>query len=122
VSQLVDICRQAIVFDTVCDLAACLRAIRDDPAARLLRVKNRLDPAYDAATSAGYRDVALNLCLATEWALEMGLETHVCEVQLLLRPFAELKVRICGVLEPSLGFLEDYGWTLCGRLSADWLI
>ena len=37
--------------------------------------------------------MALNLRLTGVAARELGVETHVCEVQLLLRPFAELKVR-----------------------------
>ena len=57
-------------------------------------MKNRLDPGYDAAASGGYRDVALNLRLTGVAARELGVETHVCEVQLLLRPFAELKVGV----------------------------
>ena len=40
----------------------------------------------------GYRNVAFNLRLRTAAARELGVDTHVCEVQLLLRPFAELKV------------------------------
>ena len=56
------------------------------------QIKNRLDPGYDAQISAGYRDVGLNLRIGGTMAMELGVETHVCEVQLLLRPFAELKV------------------------------
>ena len=48
--------------------------------------------SYDGAASLGYRDVAFNLRLRTAAAREFGVDTHVCEVQLLLRPFAELKV------------------------------
>ncbi len=55
VSRLVDVCRQSIVFDRPEDLAACLRAVAADPEVVVHRVKNRLDPAYDARTSAGYR-------------------------------------------------------------------
>ena len=43
-----DLCRQSIVFEDVAGVAACLVALRADPDARVLRVKNRLDPAYDA--------------------------------------------------------------------------
>ena len=56
-----DVCRQCLVFESVADLAACFRAAAADPDVRLLRVKNRLDPAYDPAGTAGYRDLALNL-------------------------------------------------------------
>ena len=47
---------------------------------------------YDGAATAGYRDVALNLRLRTAAAIELGVDAHVCEVQLLLRQFAEIKV------------------------------
>ena len=91
--MLVDLCRQSIVFDDVEGLASCLRAIADDPNAEVVRIKNRLDPAYDSAASAGYRDVGLNLRLLEPQARGLAVETHVCEVQLLLLHFAELKVR-----------------------------
>ena len=55
---------------------------------------NQLWPRYDSTKSAGYRDVALNLCLRTAAARELGVEMHVCEVQLMLLPFAEMKVNI----------------------------
>ena len=48
--------------------------------------------SYDGAESLGYRDVAFNLRLRTAAAREFGVDTHVCEVLLLLRPFAEIKV------------------------------
>ena len=58
----------------------------------VIRIKNRLDPAHNAARSAGYRDVALNLRVMCAAARRLGVDTHVCEVQLLLRIFADLKV------------------------------
>ena len=94
VSRLVDLCRQSIVFESVGDVTACLAAIRADPEVVVLRVKNRLDPGYDSAASAGYRDVALNIRLVGPEACSLGVETHVCELQLILRPIAELKVRV----------------------------
>ena len=57
---MVDLCRQSLVFESVREVAACFRTIAADPAVRLLRVKNRLDPSYDPAHTAGYRDVGLN--------------------------------------------------------------
>jgi hypothetical protein len=91
VSRLVDLCRQSIVFESPGDVAACLAAIAADSAAALVRIKNRLDPRYDAVGSAGYRDVAINLRMVGPEARGLGLDEHVCEVQLLLRTFAELK-------------------------------
>ncbi len=58
-----------------------------------VRVKNQLDPDYDADESLGYRDVGLNLLVVTAETRLLGAEVHVCEVQLLLRQFAVLKVR-----------------------------
>lgn len=81
------------MFEDLVGLTVCLRAIAEDVDVQLLRVKNRLDPGYDSRESAGYRDVGLNLRLVGARARELAVETHVCEVQLLLRPFAELKVR-----------------------------
>ena len=45
--------RQSVVFRDPAQLAQCLRAVGADPDAVLLRVKNRLDPAFDSALSAG---------------------------------------------------------------------
>jgi hypothetical protein len=90
--MLVDLCRQSIIFEELSGVTSCLRAISNDPDVELLRIKNRLDPIYDSTKSAGYRDVGLNLRLLNSQARELGLEAHVCEVQLLLRPFAQLKV------------------------------
>ena len=94
VSMLVDLCRQSIVFDKISDIMTCLQAITNDTEAIVVRVKNRLDLSYDSSISAGYRDVALNLQIANKDSIELGVETHVCELQLLLKPYAELKVLI----------------------------
>ena len=93
VSRLLDLCRQSIVFDDPAGVLACLRAVAADPEVRLVRVGNRMDPDYDGRASAGYRDLALNLRVATEATARLGVGMHVCEVQLLLRRIAELKVR-----------------------------
>ena len=74
-------------------LAACLRAICSDPETRLLpRVKNRLAQDYDILRLAWYRDEALNLRLVGCEAVAMGLDTHVCEMRLLLLNMYELKI------------------------------
>ena len=70
--------------------------------------------SYDGSETAGYRDVALNLRLCTAAALELGVELHVCEVQLLLRRFAEIKVTGVFVVLLYLwkgGGREKYGKT-----------
>ena len=48
----------------------------------LARVKNRLRPGYDAAATAGYRDVIVNLRLRSDAARAAGVADHVCEVLL----------------------------------------
>ena len=93
-SRLVDLCRQSIVFENMEGIARCLQEIRLDPDAVVVRVKNRYDPKLDSALSAGYRDVSLNLRLRQPLTRELGIDAHVCEVQLILRAFAELKVRV----------------------------
>ena len=74
-------------------LAECLKVIGLDQEVSVVRIKNRLDPAYNARLSAGYRDVAINLTLASDQTLAMGLEAHVCEVQLILLLMYQQKVR-----------------------------
>lgn len=66
--------------------------IQQDAEIQILRIKNRLDPSYDSAQSAGYRDVLINIRLATAESYTLGVNAHVCELQLLLRHYAELKV------------------------------
>jgi len=83
-SKLVDVVRSAIVFQSVAALRACLELILKESDVR--RLKNRFDPAYNAASSAGYRDLSLNIA----WPLPGGRE-HVCEVQLHLAPIYALK-------------------------------
>jgi hypothetical protein len=108
VSRLVDLCRQCICFDNVRDLTDCLKIIAADQTVRLVRIKNRLDLLYDEGQSGGYRDLALNLSMATEWNCSLGLERHVCELQLILKSFAEVKVIIS---ESCCCFA--YCYTLC---------
>ena len=101
VSRLVDVCRQAIVFDDIADVTACVTLISNDSDVRILRVKNRFTGS--ASVSGGYRDVLLNLCVVTDAARALGVERHVCEVQLILRSFFLLKVCFfCILLIPLL--------------------
>ncbi len=58
-----------------------------------MRIKNRLDPAFDSSESGGYRDVSLNLRLCSAATRSAAIDTHVCEVQLVLRGMHEIKVR-----------------------------
>jgi hypothetical protein len=91
VSRLVDVVRQSIVFTNLEDLCTCLKVISRDSNTRNLRVKNRYSRDFDARTTGGYRDVAVNLVIETQETLELGVNGHVCELQLLLVQFHRLK-------------------------------
>ncbi len=104
---------QTIVFSRASDLADCLARATSDPDLQVLRVKNRLSRAFDSRGTAGYRDVAINFrftrqspagaaaAVAGKTAGALGRGGgggggeegcgHVCELLLLLLPFAEVK-------------------------------
>mmetsp|Transcript_31199 Transcript_31199/g.79091 ORF Transcript_31199/g.79091 Transcript_31199/m.79091 type:complete len:245 (-) Transcript_31199:196-930(-) len=90
-SRLLDLCRQSIVFEAVSDLEQCLGMIAADTDVKILRIKNRLSEKLSGKNSCGYRDLLINLRIPTEETSALGLDTHVCEVQLILKGFAELK-------------------------------
>jgi hypothetical protein len=94
VSRLVDLCRQCIAFENIEDMAACMHAVRTDPEINVVRIKNRLDPAFDSNKSKGYRDVAINMCISSQTTIDLRINSHVCELQLILKSFAALKVRL----------------------------
>jgi len=79
------------MFDSATQLLRCLRAIAADKDVVIERVKNRLHPDYNTKISAGYRDCLVNLRIVTDATCRMGIEGHVCEVQLILRKYWELK-------------------------------
>ena len=58
---------------------------------RLMHVRTRA-LTHSHALDVRYRDVAVNLRIDSEETRRRGAETHVCEVQLLLRAFADIKV------------------------------
>ncbi len=83
---------QSIYFKDLQGIINCVEAISTDEESRVERVVNRLHPTYDSTHTAGYRDVSLNLLLRTPETVRLGLGGHVCEVQLVLVSFAEIKV------------------------------
>lgn len=89
VARLLDVCRQSVIFRTTHQLAECLRLIGEDDEVVVLQVRNRLRPDYDAPLlSQGYRDVNLSLRFDTPECRRLGIDLHVCEVQLLLSEYA----------------------------------
>ena len=108
VSLLLDLCRQSIVFLDLCDLVTCLKIVGADQEVQIVRIKNRIDPGYSGAESAGYRNVSLNLRIVTSETIALGIDTHVCELQLLHSSFAKIKVRAANSIQALLrgsGFL-----------------
>eukprot|EP00281_Chroomonas_sp_CCMP1168_P027572 CAMPEP_0206243766 /NCGR_PEP_ID=MMETSP0047_2-20121206/17784_1 /ASSEMBLY_ACC=CAM_ASM_000192 /TAXON_ID=195065 /ORGANISM="Chroomonas mesostigmatica_cf, Strain CCMP1168" /LENGTH=266 /DNA_ID=CAMNT_0053668911 /DNA_START=42 /DNA_END=839 /DNA_ORIENTATION=+ len=83
-SHLVDLCRHAIVFNSLSDLTMCLGQIVTDSEIQVVRIKNRLSTSYNAAITAGYRDVAINFKVVLPVTCALGAESHVCELQLVL--------------------------------------
>ncbi len=91
-SRLLDICRQSIYFKSIKGVSACLEAMHNDPDVKICRIKNRFDQGLQSEASAGYRNLAVNLRLDTAETRSVAVETHVCEVQLLLLSMAAIKV------------------------------
>eukprot|EP00928_Gymnodinium_smaydae_P062820 TRINITY_DN46591_c0_g1_i1.p1 TRINITY_DN46591_c0_g1~~TRINITY_DN46591_c0_g1_i1.p1 ORF type:complete len:471 (+),score=29.21 TRINITY_DN46591_c0_g1_i1:33-1445(+) len=75
-SYLVDLVRGSIVYNSIAEIEAGLRALADK--AKVVRLKNRFDPSYCASASAGYRDVSVNI----EFSGLPGARSLICEVQL----------------------------------------
>ncbi len=63
-----------------------------DPDVVICRIKNRFDLELRSVESAGYRNLAVNMRLDTAETRAVAVETHVCEVQLLLLRIAAIKV------------------------------
>jgi len=85
------VCRQCIVYEEIDDISRCLEVLARDLDVDIVRVKNRLHPSYDSWKSAGYRDVLVNLRIVNEATRKLGVDGHVCELQLVLKGFMDLR-------------------------------
>ena len=83
-SRVTDIVRECLIFDEVGDIALCLQEIVKDQSVEVVRIKNRLHHSFDAESTAGYRDVLINLRM-------LSMSWKVVEVQLILKQFDALK-------------------------------
>mmetsp|Transcript_5348 Transcript_5348/g.12892 ORF Transcript_5348/g.12892 Transcript_5348/m.12892 type:complete len:815 (-) Transcript_5348:138-2582(-) len=88
-SRLLDLTRRTIILKTIEAIMTCVTIIRKDPEVKVLRIKNRLAPGSYVDT--GYRDVNISLQVQTDDTKALGAHLHVCEVQLILQDFYELK-------------------------------
>ena len=91
VNSLLDLSRTCVVCRSIAQVNSVLQAIAQDPDVALLRCKNRLHPKYNGKATAGYRDLSLNLAFTSPEAARLGLDGVVCEVQLLVQAFYEVK-------------------------------
>jgi ppGpp synthetase/RelA/SpoT-type nucleotidyltranferase len=87
VPSLLDIVRQCVVFENLQDMLRMCRILEGDGDVQVVRVKNRMAENYNARISAGYRDILVNLRLKSDHVRKLGLDLHVCELQLILKQF-----------------------------------
>jgi len=84
VSCLINVCIQRIKFESVKGLLSCLRTILDDSDIVIVQIKNGYDPELCPKESAGLRTVIISLRIDVELTRQLGIETHICEMQLIL--------------------------------------
>eukprot|EP00293_Proteomonas_sulcata_P013055 CAMPEP_0184293366 /NCGR_PEP_ID=MMETSP1049-20130417/4820_1 /TAXON_ID=77928 /ORGANISM="Proteomonas sulcata, Strain CCMP704" /LENGTH=297 /DNA_ID=CAMNT_0026601329 /DNA_START=225 /DNA_END=1118 /DNA_ORIENTATION=- len=94
VSRVTDVVRMSILFDTVADLLACLKAIGRNNEVEILRIKNKFDTGYNDPLKSGFRVLHLNLCFHSRKAALLGVENHVCELQMGLVEFAKVSSEV----------------------------
>ena len=82
VSRVLDVTRCRIVCRDAAGLVRGLRAVCESPMTGLVRVRNALCDGHDMGAVVGLRAVTINLCLSMAQARRLGVDHHVCEVQL----------------------------------------
>jgi len=88
--RLVDVCRESIYFQSVPDMIACMRMISEERELIVVRVKNRMHLEEEDLLNIGFRHVCINVRVQNYEAEQRGVESHVCEILLILVSFAEL--------------------------------
>jgi len=92
-SRLGDIARQTLVFDSLNDLTKCLGVLEADPDVWLVAVKNRYKAEYTAEVTAGFRNVAISLCIISPIAVEYGMSPSHCMLHLKLQIALEVLIQ-----------------------------
>ena len=85
---LTDVVRTSMVCTSLEQMEGVASAIFADPTVQLIRVKNRFDPDYNSALTAGYRDISMNLRLT---ATDSEYAEMIFEVQIQYEAFYALK-------------------------------
>lgn len=92
--RLIDLVRTGVVCRDFNVLRRFLELLLADPEIILVKGsmdKNRFAMGYDSIKSGGYRDLQLTAKLVSAEARELGLDTHLCELQLHVEDFQRLK-------------------------------
>ena len=135
VSALLDVCRCRLVFDSAAGLGACLALTARSSHVRVVRVRSTLRPGR-AAGRGGFRAVVLNVLLLADAARDLGLDRHVCEVQLVLRATADAlraadhgryrELRVLCALQAEAAGTGPIGWGhllgVSGRGLGGWFV
>lgn len=79
---IIDLVRASISFETLDALLWCVQRLVDDPTVAILQVKNRFDPDYNSADSAGYRNLSISFVVVDAVTMGLKVEHHICELQL----------------------------------------
>ena len=88
---LIDLVRAGVTFRTLDAMRHYLRCIRNDARVAILQIKNRFRLDYDSGMSAGYRNLSISLLVVDELTMRLGVDAHVCELQLGLEEIDSLK-------------------------------
>jgi hypothetical protein len=73
VSKLLDVCRQTLYFDTIDDLHACLKAMREDASLQIVRIKSTMHHRADRDPNfAGFRYVCTNTLTHIQYHAPVG--------------------------------------------------
>ncbi|EKX32008.1 hypothetical protein GUITHDRAFT_121827 [Guillardia theta CCMP2712] len=87
-SRLTDICRERIVFEDLKAIRKCLLHIIQDPQIVVMSGKNSMKDCL-TSTHEYHVGIVLSVRLAMPQTHSLGISRHACEVQLMLRKFAE---------------------------------
>lgn len=94
VSRLLDICRERIVFEKLQDLTDCLEAVRCDEELIIVRIKSSMTkPGLKPVINSGLGFISINVRIDNCQTRKLAIHTHVCELQLMLKGFAETMSR-----------------------------
>eukprot|EP00282_Hemiselmis_andersenii_P037020 CAMPEP_0169436396 /NCGR_PEP_ID=MMETSP1042-20121227/5566_1 /TAXON_ID=464988 /ORGANISM="Hemiselmis andersenii, Strain CCMP1180" /LENGTH=738 /DNA_ID=CAMNT_0009547087 /DNA_START=37 /DNA_END=2253 /DNA_ORIENTATION=+ len=93
-SRVLDACRQSLFFDDVSSLTGCLRALASDPKIEIVRIKSTMGENFDGSNDvlfAGMRFVSLNVRLWSSESATLCVDSHVCEIILMLTRIKEVE-------------------------------